>query len=111
MRELKAEEIGRLKHGETTVQMRFVNEDGETEVWIVALGLIQEDANKELHALRTTILKKFIDDQVDVRLGNQANSIDRLTKHLLWHHEELGQISFESCTYHKRIQSGFEENA
>ena len=75
------DKLGTLKPGEVAVELRFINTDGETEVWMV-------EANKDfLSAIRRgrdTPLA-YIDDGIDIRIANQRNTIDRMLSHLHMH--------------------------
>jgi hypothetical protein len=91
--------LGQVREGKA--ELRFTNQDGQTEVWLFGLN----DHDTKWFKSKTT--EAYIDDGVDARLGLQANAIGRLTKHLAWHHGELNMVEAESCTYMKRAWSGF----
>jgi hypothetical protein len=42
------------------------------------------------------------------QLGEQANAIGRLTKHIAWHHNELNMHTAETCSYNQSVWSGFQ---
>ena len=83
-------------------EIRFTNHDGETEAWVLGATV------DEIQALRRFVAKAYIDDGTDTRIGEQANAIGRLTKHVAWHHDDLGVTMAEDCTFMKRAWSGFE---
>lgn len=88
-------DLGQLKEGESTVELRFVNTKGETEVWI----LKGDKANPAwiAHEINAIVWKAYIDDGVDHRLELQRMIIDRLQRHVLAHHDELGYAVAEDC--------------
>lgn len=92
---ISKDQLGVMKAGETGIQVRFVNRDGKTEVWIIPARALN------LGDLRAEVLMAGIDNQVDVRLSNQAEIIGRMTQHVEYHHEELGQRTAEECTWFK----------
>lgn len=96
MRRLKLENLGSLKASESDVQVRFVNEHGQTEVWIVHAD------SATLNRLRGAVRMAGIDDQVDFRIGTQAASISRLLEHVKFHcpkfKRDLGSV-FAECGF------------
>lgn len=85
-------QLGRLKRGEATVELRFVNTDGETEAWIIDKRAL------DLRFIRDSCVSRaYIDDGVDSRLANQGETIGRLTKHVAYHHDQLGMVPAEAC--------------
>ena len=66
--------LGRLKPGERTGEIRFVNADGQTEVWIIAITQSALDRFKE------SVSEAYLDDDVDFRISRQRRIIDRLMR-------------------------------
>jgi hypothetical protein len=93
MRKVLRSDRGRLKDGETTVEVRFINEDGETECWLV------EDFVSE--HIRERVKASYIDDGVDARIANQAESINRLLDHVKYHCPRFADRS-GNCGYQWR---------
>ena len=54
-----------------------------------------------LAELRPAVIMGGIDNQVDVRLSNQAEIIGRMNQHITYHHGELHQDLAEQCTWYK----------
>lgn len=80
----------------STAEIRFVNEKGQTEVWVFRLdqsqspdGLFSELCNR--------VWMAYLDDGVDSRLANQAAAISRLVEHLQVHHAQLNMGTAEDC--------------
>jgi hypothetical protein len=100
VRSLDVADTGEIKDSETDVEIRFVNTKGETEVWVYRLSP-QLGENWRLSLPQRVrdgrIIAAYIDEGVDSRLATQAGSIERLTKHLEYHHNQLGHKSFEDC--------------
>jgi hypothetical protein len=93
-------ELGELKPDEQTVEIRFVNTKGQTEVWIYRLAPQLAGAwalNLPQRIRDGAVWEAYIDEGVDARLATQAGSIERLTPHLEYHHNELRHQSFEDC--------------
>lgn len=67
------------------VELRFVNPDGDTEVWMVHKESIDLQALSSFGLVRLA----YLDKGVDSRLATQRESIDRLLKHLNTHHDEI----------------------
>lgn len=88
-------ELGSLKAGESTAELRFVNHKGQTEAWIIQLGSDYMKLQRRVY--HGEVIAAYIDDGVDSRLANQAETIDRLTKHIAYHHDQLGMVPAEAC--------------
>lgn len=58
------------------VELRFVNPDGETEVWLLGKGALPWDDKDFRGAVRMA----YLDRGVDMRLANQRDAIERLQK-------------------------------
>jgi hypothetical protein len=82
VRKLLRSERGRIGPNEQTWEMRFINERGETEVWLV---------DQKFWASITPEFTKasYIDDGIDSRITNQARSISRLLDHVRTHCPDL----------------------
>lgn len=81
MRRLPLDKLGALKPGEIAVELRFVNTEGETEVWMVDAN---QDFLSSIRRGRDTPLA-YIDDGIDIRIANQKRTIDRLLAHTQFH--------------------------
>lgn len=94
MREIKnlSDGLGQLREGEQSVELRFVNQQGETEVWILKGANV--GPNRLAGLTGATVWKAYIDDGVDSRLGLQREIIERLYRHLDQHHDNLGTKVF-----------------
>lgn len=103
MRSLNTKKLGRLAVGERQLELRFVNESGETEVWWIAA------TSRELAAFRGSVNAAGIDDGVDGRLSQQAESVGRLIAHVEKHHAELGVRVLEDCSWWQGQQTGKEQ--
>jgi len=100
VRKLERDRLGRLGKDVQIVELRFTNEDGETEVWhLPAQQMATRLVDDNVLIQPVNILQAYIDDGVDVRLGNQAEIIGRLMRHLRAHHDELGVEQAEQCSY------------
>jgi hypothetical protein len=96
VREIKVpEELGRPMEGAETVELRFANAEGRTEVWILKAGPILFSGAAA--GVGGFIWKAYIDGGVDIRLSLQRQSIDRLLRHIEAHHDELGIKAQEVC--------------
>jgi hypothetical protein len=83
MRELKPEERGLPQIHNGSVEVRFTNMNGETEVWVVKM------LPEELKGVEPAdIIAAYIDDGVDVRLARQAETIGRLMRVIRAHNLE-----------------------
>lgn len=89
--------LGQAKDGETTVEVRFVNSKGETEVWLLKTGAI--NSFLKLATAAAPVWKAYVDDGMDTRLANQRASIQRLLDHLEFHHDKLGPVAILGCGY------------
>jgi hypothetical protein len=87
------ERLGRPKANQPQVELRFTNEHGTTEVWMISTSALYFDA------LKGRVRLAYLDHGVDIRLANQSASIDRLTKHLKHDHEVLEGEGYAPCTY------------
>ena len=92
--------LGQVREGKA--ELRFTNQNGETEVWVFGLN------DKDVKWFKSKTTEAYIDDGVDSRLGLQANAVGRLMKHVAWHHKEQGTVEAEDCTYMKHVWSGFD---
>jgi hypothetical protein len=81
VRRLPLDKLGTLKPGEVAVELRFINTDGETEVWMVEAN---EDFLSSIRRTRNTPLA-YVDDGIDVRIATQKRTIDRLLSHVKFH--------------------------
>lgn len=98
MKELGMPEgLGRLKEGEQTVELRFVNSEGQTEVWILKGENV--GPNRICGLTGAVVWRAYLDDGMDTRLGNQRASIQRLLDHLEFHHNKLGPVDLIGCGY------------
>jgi DNA-binding response OmpR family regulator len=79
-------ELGYLSTENKTAEIRFTNGNGETEVWMVSAG------DPRTMVDRDDILMAYIDAGVDLQKGLQTEHINRLLKHLEWHHEHMSSI-------------------
>lgn len=84
----------------STAELRFVNKDGHTECWIFKLnsGVYPDQMLKEM-VDRDKVWVAYLDTGVDSRLGNQAAAIDRLTRHLAAHHDDLQIVTAKECNF------------
>lgn len=107
VRKLEPDRLGRLGKDAQVVELRFTNEDGETEVWhLPAQQMAARLVEENLLIQPANVVQAYIDDGVDSRLGNQANIIDRLMRHLAAHHAELGVEQAKDCSYMAKQAAG-----
>lgn len=105
--------LGRVAGDQPTVELRFVNALGKTEVWMVEtnrglLDLMEQMA--EVNGFGPRIRLAFLDHDVDARLGRQVESINRLLDHVNFHHTELAEIDRKefalqdyACSYEETL--------
>jgi hypothetical protein len=96
---LTGEQIGRKpRKDQPLVELRFVNPDGETEVWMLGTAALPWEDDD----FRAAIRMAYLDHGVDMRLKNQRDAIDRLLKHVQHHHADISVSSKNSgysCDY------------
>lgn len=111
MKALRPTERGALGTKVQTFEVRFSNQNGDTESWQVAIGNNPVDRWLEtrLMALGFRIESAALDDTVDIRLASQADSIGRLLQHVGFHHDELRQRLAEDCTWLKQQWHNMEQ--
>ena len=82
---IQLNQLGRPADGNPICELRFTNKDGQTEVWMIRTDTLDFEGLSSPTRVRVA----YLDEGVDVRLGNQQASIDRLLKHLDHHHVDL----------------------
>jgi hypothetical protein len=71
-------DISQPREDQPTAELRFVNPDGSTEVWIISKAVMPWDDENFKSAVRLA----YLDYGVDSRLANQRASIERLQEDL-----------------------------
>jgi hypothetical protein len=94
------EDLGRPAANQPLVELRFVNENGNTEVWMLKREMLDFEGLSN----PTRVRLAYLDRGVDSRLATQAESINRLQAHVNQHHNELHseyetRIKGWACTY------------
>lgn len=92
MRRLQLDELGSLKPGSDSAELRFTNRDGNTEVWIIPRTPVDS-----LSLLVQSVGSAYIDNGVDSRLALQIETINRLLAHVKEHCPDFagGRCYFE----------------
>lgn len=93
---LNPDKLGKPRHDQDTIELRFVNDWGQTEAWFVAIG------TGDLNQFRESVVTAYLDDAVDTRLGRQAKIIERMSAHIQHHHDEAGIVSAETCAWQQK---------
>jgi hypothetical protein len=92
------DQLSRPRSDQPTVEMRFVNENGDTEVWLIRKDKLDFEGLSSPERVRLA----YLDRGVDVRLATQRDSIERLQRHVESHHEYLRKYAQEDdwmCNY------------
>lgn len=85
---IKLADLSEPRKDQPIVELRFVNPDGNTEVWMVHKESIDLLALSSFGLVRLA----YLDKGVDSRLANQSASIDRLQSHVDFHHDGLAGV-------------------
>jgi hypothetical protein len=89
------EDLGRPAANQPLVELRFVNENGSTEVWM----LKREMLDFEGLSSPTRVRLAYLDRGVDTRLANQLASIESLQRHIKYHHNMMESEGHSGCDY------------
>lgn len=85
---IKLADLSGPRKDQPIVELRFVNPNGDTEVWMLpTLALPWEDSD-----FRGAVRLAYLDRGVDSRLATQRGSIDRLQSHVDFHHDGLAGV-------------------
>jgi len=84
-RRIELNQLGRPAESAPIAELRFTNKDGKTEVWMLGVDTLDFEGLSSPQRVRIA----YLDEGIDIRLGNQRDSIDRLLRHVNAHHEDL----------------------
>jgi hypothetical protein len=93
---IELNELGKPDPKQPIVELRFVNTNGDTEVWLLRRDTLDFEGLSD----PTRVRMAYLDPGVDSRLGTQAQSIERLQAKLDAHHTEHDMLAgCETCGY------------
>jgi hypothetical protein len=78
-------DVSQPRGDQPIVELRFVNPNGETEVWMLGKNALPW-GDKDF---RAAVRLAYLDYGVDTRLGIQLAAINRLLDHVRSHHADL----------------------
>lgn len=91
-------QYGRLHEKSDTVEIRFMNQAGNTEVWTVGEAMASEILERARRS--RAVLAGHLDRGIDTRIGVQRAAIERLQRHVEFHHEKhMGLAMVFGCGY------------
>lgn len=88
---LELTDLGHHLPASGLIEIRFTNQDGKTEVWMVPNKYREDEESSVLGMLREGSYVKlaYIDNGVDSRLGLQRDRMDLMLRHIQHHEAEL----------------------
>lgn len=84
-RRIELNQLGRPAENAPIAELRFTNKDGKTEVWMLGVETLDFEGLSSPQRVRIA----YLDEGIDIRLGNQRDAIDRLLRHVNAHHSDI----------------------